>query len=69
MATYNRSGLWGDQTISMSRRSAASAALAAIALTSCAVGPDFKRPDASQADRYIESPLPDDLKSALSDLP
>ena len=43
----------------MSRRSAASGALAAIALTSCAVGPDFKRPDASQADRYIESPLPD----------
>jgi NodT family efflux transporter outer membrane factor (OMF) lipoprotein len=34
------------------------AALAAIATVSCAVGPDFKRPEAPPAERYTESPLP-----------
>jgi NodT family efflux transporter outer membrane factor (OMF) lipoprotein len=42
----------------MSRRSAASAALAAIALTSCAVGPDFKRPEAPSIDGYTDSQFP-----------
>jgi len=34
------------------------AALAAIATASCAVGPDFKRPEAPPAERYTESALP-----------
>jgi NodT family efflux transporter outer membrane factor (OMF) lipoprotein len=34
------------------------AALATIATVSCAVGPDFKRPEAPPAERYTESALP-----------
>ena len=34
------------------------AALAAVLLMSCAVGPNFKRPDAPSVDRYTQQPLP-----------
>lgn len=40
------------------------AALAAVQLASCAVGPNFKRPEAPRVDRYTPQPLPERTASA-----
>jgi NodT family efflux transporter outer membrane factor (OMF) lipoprotein len=56
--TQSSSDFLQEGSFSMSKRSTAWTVLAAMLLTSCAVGPDFKRPDPPSIVRYTDESFP-----------